>query len=73
LSSYFYGYILTQVLSAWLSLRFGAKKVLSASMFLGSVMTILCPESARLGYGVLIVCRFLAGLAHVKLVCLKNK
>ena len=35
LSSYFYGYILTQVLSAWLCLKFGGKIVLSMSMFLG--------------------------------------
>ena len=37
LSSYFYGYIMTQVLSAWLSLRFGGKIVLAMSMFLGEL------------------------------------
>jgi hypothetical protein len=30
-------------------------------------MTMLCASGARLGYGVLILCRFLTGLAHVKI------
>ena len=31
-------------------------------------MTMLCASGARLGYGVLILCRFLTGLAHVNIL-----
>jgi MFS family permease len=65
LSSYFYGYLLTQVVSGWLSLKFGGKKVLAFSMLMGSILTILVPVSARTSYILLIICRFFNGLFHV--------
>jgi ACS family sodium-dependent inorganic phosphate cotransporter-like MFS transporter 5 len=64
LSSYFYGYMLTQIPGAWLSAKIGAEKVMTLSMCLGSIFTMLCAPSARLGYHSLIVCRFMTGLAH---------
>lgn len=54
-----------KVLSGWLSIKFGGKIVLGISMLLGSLLTILAAPSAKLGFGVLILCRFITGLAHV--------
>lgn len=65
LSSYFFGYILTQIPAGWLTLKYGGKRVLAASMFCGSVMTILLAPVATLGYQWLIVARFITGLFHV--------
>ena len=45
--------------------KIGGQKVLGASMFLGSLMTLLVPVSANWGYEALIACRFLNGLVHV--------
>ncbi|CAF0770185.1 unnamed protein product [Brachionus calyciflorus] len=64
LSSYFYGYIFTQVPGGWLSMKYGAKIILGLSMLGGSIFTILIVPSAELGYGVLMACRFLIGVSH---------
>ncbi|RNA20803.1 sialin isoform X1 [Brachionus plicatilis] len=64
LSSYFYGYIFTQIPGGWLSMKYGPKTILGVSMLIGSIFTILIVPSAQLGYGVLMACRFLIGLSH---------
>ncbi|RMZ92896.1 inorganic phosphate cotransporter isoform X2, partial [Brachionus plicatilis] len=64
LASYFYGYIFTQIPGGWLSMKYGAKSVLGISMLTGSILTIFLVPSAQIGYGALIACRFLIGLAH---------
>ncbi len=51
-------------MSGWLSIRFGGKIVLGASILIGSIMTMLAVPSSKLGYFALIVCRFVTGLAH---------
>jgi ACS family sodium-dependent inorganic phosphate cotransporter-like MFS transporter 5 len=64
LSSFFYGYLLTQIIGGWLAIRFGSKIVLEISILLGSVFTLLTPVAARLHWTCLIACRFLIGIAH---------
>jgi ACS family sodium-dependent inorganic phosphate cotransporter-like MFS transporter 5 len=65
LSAYFYGYILTQIPGGWLSMKYGGKIVLAASMFAGSLLTIaLAPAASLGGYKALIALRFLIGLSH---------
>ena len=64
LSSFFYGYLFTQIAGAWLAIRFGPKIVLVISIFISSIFTLLTPVAARLGYIALFICRFLIGLAH---------
>ncbi len=64
LSSFFYGYLFTQIVGAWLAIRFGPKIVLVISIFISSIFTLLTPLAARLGYIALFICRFLIGLAH---------
>lgn len=53
-------------------MNYGAKKTLGISMLIGSIFTILIVPSAQLGYGFLMGCRFLIGLAHVCFNILKN-
>lgn len=64
LSSYFYGYITTQVLGGYLSMRFGAKIVLAAAILIGSILTILIPVASYVSYVALFFCRFFTGVAH---------
>ncbi len=64
LSSFFYGYLFTQVAGAWLAIRFGPKIVLVISILISSIFTLLTPLAARISYVALFICRFLIGLAH---------
>lgn len=64
LSSYFYGYFLTQILGGFLSFKFGPRRVLAFTMLLASVSTLVIPPSARASYIILFICRFVTGLAH---------
>ena len=64
LSSFFYGYLLTQIIGAGLAIKFGPKIVLEISILIGSIFTLLTPFSARVHWAALIVCRFLIGLSH---------
>ncbi len=66
LSAYFYGYLTTQVLGGYLSLKLGAKITLAGAIFIGSVFTLLIPLAAEISYIGLIACRFVIGVAHVK-------
>ena len=64
LSSFFYGYLLTQIIGAGLAVKFGPKIVLEISILIGSIFTLLTPLSARLDWSALILCRFFIGLSH---------
>lgn len=64
LSSFFYGYLLTQMIGAWFAIKFGPKIVLEISILIGSLFTLLTPLAAYLHWSVLIGCRFLIGLSH---------
>ena len=47
LSSFFYGYIVTQVIGGYLSGRFGGKRVMLTGMLVYGVSTLLIPAAAR--------------------------
>ena len=64
LSTYFVGYLITEIPGGWLSLKFGSKIVLAVALLIASLMTILLPFAARINVVLLIVCRFIIGLAH---------
>ncbi|XP_049947632.1 putative inorganic phosphate cotransporter [Schistocerca serialis cubense] len=55
LSSFFWGYITTQVPAGWLSGRYGAKNFLAAALFLSGALTGLTELAADLG-GVVLMC-----------------
>ncbi|XP_025918382.1 sodium-dependent phosphate transport protein 3-like isoform X2 [Apteryx rowi] len=54
LSSFFYGYGLTQALGGYCSGRVGGKHVLGSGLLLTSVLTLLVPQAADLGVSFLI-------------------
>jgi MFS transporter, ACS family, solute carrier family 17 (sodium-dependent inorganic phosphate cotransporter), other len=64
LSSFFIGYMATQVLGGWLSDRFGGKVVLGAGVLLWSVFTLITPPAAMLGLTMLILARIGMGLGE---------
>lgn len=65
LSSFFYGYGLTQALGGYCSGLFGGKPVLGSGLLLSSVLTLLVPRAAELGMSFLIGLQVLLGLAEV--------
>ncbi|XP_075378600.1 sodium-dependent phosphate transport protein 3-like isoform X1 [Mycteria americana] len=64
LSSFFYGYSLTQALGGYCSGLFGGKPVLGSGLLLSSVLTLLVPRAAELGVNFLIGLQVLMGLAE---------
>jgi MFS family permease len=65
LSSHFYGYILTNIPSGWLCIRYGPKLVLGVGILGSSLATILSAPAAQLSVYLLITLRFITGLFHV--------
>ncbi|XP_066595755.1 putative inorganic phosphate cotransporter isoform X2 [Prorops nasuta] len=68
LSSFFYGYVLTQIPFGILAKRYGSKYFLGIGMLINSIFGLLVPESARLGYYWLMVVRFIQGLGEGPIV-----
>ena len=64
LSSFFYGYVCTQVMGGYLSTRFGGKRVLAWSLGLWSLFTFLTPIAVDTGMGTLTLCRIGFGLSQ---------
>ncbi|MFC1720139.1 ACS family MFS transporter [Pseudomonadota bacterium] len=64
LSSFFVGYLVTQVLGGSLAARLGGKAVLGFGVLWWSVFTILTPLSAMTSFPVLIAARILMGLGE---------
>ena len=52
-------------MGGWFSFKFGAKRVIGIAMLLSSILTILNPISANLGYMTLGVNRLIIGALHV--------
>lgn len=65
LSSFFYGYVLTQIPFGILAKRYGSKYFLGVGMLINSVFGLLVPISAQWGYYWLMVVRFIQGLGEV--------
>ena len=70
LSSFFVGYVLTQIPFGMLSKKYGAKYFLGIGMLVNSVFAFLVPVSAHWGWGWLIVIRFIQGLGEVSTMLL---
>ena len=67
LSSFFYGYIVTQVPGGWLAGRFGGKRVLGIAMTIVATATVLLPVLARQDYRFVYALRVVMGLASVSI------
>lgn len=64
LSSFFTGYIITQVLGGWLANRFGGKLVLGIAVLWWSLFTLLTPLGAFVSTTVLIFVRITMGMGE---------
>lgn len=68
LSSFFYGYVITQIPFGILAKRYGSKYFLGVGMLINSVFGLLVPVAARAGYYWLMVVRFIQGLGEGPIV-----
>jgi ACS family sodium-dependent inorganic phosphate cotransporter len=64
MSSFFFGYLFTQILGGRLADRFGGKPVLAAGVLSWSLFTALTPPAAFLGLGALLAARIGMGLGE---------
>ena len=64
LSSFFVGYLLTQIVGGRLADRFGGKAVLAGGVLLWSLFTLLTPPAAALGFSMLLIARVGMGLGE---------
>lgn len=64
LSSFFIGYLLTQVVGGKLADRYGGKVVLGFGVLIWSLFTLVAPPAAALGIAALIVARILMGMGE---------
>lgn len=65
LSSFFYGYVITQIPFGILSKRYGNIYFLGIGMLINSVFGLVVPIAAKFGTGWLITVRFIQGLGEV--------
>lgn len=63
-SSFFWGYVLTQIPGGYLADRYGGKQVLAAGVIVWSAMTLLTPMAASTNLGVLLLSRALLGVGE---------
>ncbi|XP_034254262.1 putative inorganic phosphate cotransporter isoform X2 [Thrips palmi] len=68
LSSFFYGYVLTQIPFGIMAKKYGAKYFLGVGMLVNSVFGLLVPVSARWGTLPLSIVRFVQGLGEGPIV-----
>lgn len=68
LSSFFYGYVITQIPFGILAKRYGSKYFLGIGMLINSLFGLLVPVSANFGYYWLLVVRFIQGLGEVSAI-----
>ena len=66
LSSYFYGFCMTQLFGGYLSGRFGGKHVFGVATLISTIATLLCPIAARFNLYLFIALRTVLGLASVR-------
>jgi len=64
LSSFFYGYIVTQIPGGILAKRFGGKLLYGLGALCTSIFTLLTPLAARLGWKYLVAVRIIEGLGE---------
>ncbi|XP_034945293.1 putative inorganic phosphate cotransporter isoform X2 [Chelonus insularis] len=68
LSSFFYGYVITQIPFGILAKRYGSKYFLGIGMLINSLFGLLVPVSADWGFYWLIAVRFIQGLGEGPIV-----
>ncbi len=64
LSTFFLGYLVTQVAGGFLSNRFGGRNVYLVAVVLWSLCTVLTPAAAYVSFGMLLAARFMLGIGE---------
>jgi len=64
LGSFFYGYIITQILGGYFATKYGGKHVFGLGVLCTSLLTILTPVAAKAGIGPMIAVRILEGFGE---------
>lgn len=64
LGSFYYGYMFAQFFGGWISIKVGARKILIITVFITSVLVLLTPPAAYLGYAAITCVRLVIGLAQ---------
>ncbi len=64
LSSFFLGYLVTQILGGWLANRYGGKAILALGVIVWSIFTIITPPAAALGLTILYLARIGMGIGE---------
>ena len=64
LSSFFFGYIVTQVPGGWLAAKYGAKWVFGFGILTTTVLTLVTPVAAKSSMGALICVRVIEGFGE---------
>ncbi len=64
LSSFYLGYMATQLLGGYLADRFGGKLILAIGVLWWSAFTVLTPLAASIGLGILLATRVLMGMGE---------
>ncbi|CAG8824107.1 24193_t:CDS:2, partial [Cetraspora pellucida] len=64
LSSFYFGYITTQIIGGVLADKYGARIILGISAISWSIFTLLTPISARINIYCLILCRICLGIGE---------
>lgn len=66
LSSFFWGYLITQIYAGQMAQKYGGKHFLAGALGISGIMTLITPLSAIRG-GVLVMCanRMIQGMAQV--------
>ena len=68
LGCFFWGYVLTELPGGRLAEVIGGHRVFGYSMLSASILTLLTPLSARIGYMAVVVLRVLLGLMLVSII-----
>ena len=65
LSSFFYGYLMTQIVGGWIAKRIGGKTVFAVNIGVTSVLTLLTPLLTKTSVYLLIAVRIVEGIFEV--------
>lgn len=73
LSSFFYGYILSELPGGWLSARYGGTRIMGFGILLTACLALLIPAVANCGPIALTALRATAGICEVRIMCRRDK